>query len=266
METQGKDTGNETTWRRKLILRLVPLIVVLAIGLTIWRVTTGQWVPLEASMRTLVAGQDFAAHHGILFLLAFSSVYLLAVAFSVPIALPLTITGGFLFGWVPGALIAIAAKTIGSLLLFFVARFGFSDFASHHAGPKLAAIERYVQSESFFYLLFMRLQPMVPFFLVNLAAALLEVRAGIFILATVIGVAPGAFISSYAGVGINDVLHANRPLYEQCLQAAASACEGTLSFAALWSPKAFIALVLLALLALVPAFGRRWLGIVLPRK
>lgn len=251
-------SGTEISSRRDFLRRIAPLVIMLLIGLAIIILGAGKLFSLEAVMRHLMAAQDFTNQSGLLFLVGFIAFYTLAVAFSLPLALILTISGGFLFGWVAGALIGIFAKTFGSLVLFLVARHGFSDLLSRHAGPRLAAIEAQIRSDSFFYLLFLRIQPVVPFFVVNLAAALFEVRTGIFIIATAIGIAPGAFISSFTGTGLSDIVERNRPFFTACMQDDSAACEQLFSLAALWSPKAFIALLLLALLALLPLILRRW--------
>ena len=55
-------------------------------------------------------------------------------------------------------------------------------------------------------MLFLRLVPVFPFFLVNLVPAFLQVRFSIYFFASVIGMAPGAIAFALTGVGLDKIL------------------------------------------------------------
>ena len=131
----------------------------------------------------------------VLFVLA----YALVVAFSLPIAIIITPLGGFLFGVWMGAILSVIGATLGSVAVFLAARTAFHDLFHARAGAALARFEDGFRRDSFSYLLFLRLVPVFPFWLVNIVPALLGMKLGPYILATLIGIIPAAFV--YAGVG-----------------------------------------------------------------
>jgi uncharacterized membrane protein YdjX (TVP38/TMEM64 family) len=147
----------------------------------------------HAALATWVAGNNMLAVA--LFVLA----YTLVVAFSLPIAIIITPLGGFLFGVWLGALLSVVGATVGSVAVFLAARTAFYDLFHARAGAMLARLEDGFRRDSFSYLLFLRLVPVFPFWLVNIVPALLGMRLGPYTLATLIGIVPAAVV--YAGVG-----------------------------------------------------------------
>ncbi len=101
-----------------------------------------------------------------------SSSTTLVVAFSLPIAVIVTPVGGFLFGLWLGALLSVVGATLGSVAVFLAARTAFYDLFHARAGAALARLEEGFRRDSFSYLLFLRLVPVFPFWLVNIVPAL----------------------------------------------------------------------------------------------
>ena len=167
------------------------------------------YVSLETIKRhrdALLAFTDahFAAALAIAFL-----VYVAATAFSLPGGLVLSLTMGFVFGrWVGTALVVVAA-TVGATLLFLAARYLFADAARKRLGAWGEKINAGFTENAFSYLLFLRLVPLFPFFLVNLAPAFTTVPLRTFVLATLIGIIPGTFVFVNLGqaLGRIDSLH-----------------------------------------------------------
>jgi len=121
-------------------------------------------------------------------------VYVGAVAFSLPGGLLLSLTMGFVFGrWVGTALVVVAA-TIGAVILFLAARYIFADAARRRLGALGEKINAGFTENAFNYMLFLRLVPVFPFFLVNLAPAFTSIPLRTFALATFVGVIPGTFV------------------------------------------------------------------------
>ena len=139
-----------------------------------------------------------AANRG-LAALAYAAAYALAVAFSLPIALLLTSLAGFLFGVWPGAALSNFSATLGSIVVFMAARSAFHDLFHDRAGAALARLEAGFRRDSFSYLLFLRLVPVFPFWLVNIVPGLLGMRLAPYIVATFVGMIPAAII--YASLG-----------------------------------------------------------------
>ena len=131
--------------------------------------------------------------------------YVVVVAFSLPVALPLTLIGGALLGW-PAGLVIIFAATIGASVVFIAARTVFSDFLRVKAGPFMARLEAGFNENAFSYLLALRLIPAAPFWVVNIIPGLTRMKLSTFILATGIGIAPGTMVFVSVGRGFDTIL------------------------------------------------------------
>ena len=115
--------------------------------------------------------KTFASDHIWLGYLAFFCSYVLAVAFSLPIASLLTLAGGAVLGW-PAVILVVAAATTGAGLVFLAARNLFIDLLRQRAGRFIAKLEKGFSENAFFYLLALRLVPAAPFWAVNIVPAL----------------------------------------------------------------------------------------------
>jgi len=133
------------------------------------------------------------AHHAQALAIAFA-VYVAAAAFSLPGGLLLSLTCGFLFGRWAGTVLVVLAATIGATLLFVAARYVFADAARKRLGALGEKINAGFTRDAFSYMLFLRLVPAFPFFLVNLAPAFTSIPLRTFVLATFIGIIPGTFV------------------------------------------------------------------------
>jgi uncharacterized membrane protein YdjX (TVP38/TMEM64 family) len=191
----------ETPLHRKvhLVLRFTPVAVVVAVVALL--IHSG--VLSHLSLRELRASrgmlEGYVHAHPVLSLLAYAGVYVAGVTLSLPVPLIFTLTGGFLFGpWVGGAVAAVSCST-GGAAAFLISRLTVGDALERGAGPHMRAIEEGIKQDAFFYLLTLRLIPVTPFWLVNVAAGLLSIRLSTFFIATVLGIFPASMI--YAGIG-----------------------------------------------------------------
>lgn len=92
----------------------------------------------------------------------------------------LTLAGGLLFGTVTGAARAVAGATIGAVLLFLAARCALGGWLAGRARGLLDRVRPGLERDGFSYMLALRRLPVVPFWLVNLALALVGMRLGSF--------------------------------------------------------------------------------------
>jgi uncharacterized membrane protein YdjX (TVP38/TMEM64 family) len=141
---------------------------------------------------------------------AYMAVYVTVVAFSLPGAFVMTVTGGFLFGLFPGVPLAVLSATIGATLIFLAARAGLGDalyarLRAQGGQGFFARIEAGLRENQVSYLLLMRLVPAVPFVIANLAPAFFGVSLRTFFLTTLFGILPGTFITTWIGVGVGEV-------------------------------------------------------------
>ncbi len=148
----------------------------------------------------------FVAENALVAGLAYVAVYVVAVAFSVPGAVFLTLTGGFLFGAVTGTLLTVLGATIGATFIFLFARTIFGDDALERFGPQAKTLAENIRKNAASYLLVLRLVPLFPFFLVNLIPAFVGVRTSTYVLTTFFGIMPGTAVFSLSGAGLGSVL------------------------------------------------------------
>lgn len=138
--------------------------------------------------------------------LLFLGIYILAVAFSFPAASILTIFGGFLFGWLLGGSLVAVGATVGASILFLATRSAFGSFLRHRVDGVVKKLAEGFRQNAFGYLFVIRLAPVFPFFVVNIAAALFDISLGRFVAATFLGILPGTFAYAYLGQGVDSVL------------------------------------------------------------
>jgi uncharacterized membrane protein YdjX (TVP38/TMEM64 family) len=148
----------------------------------------------------------FVARHPLASLAAYFGVYVLVIVACAPGPAVMSVAGGFLFGPFLGGVATLASCLVGGVIVFAACRTAFGDWAAHRAGATVARIEAGFSRDAFAYLLALRLMPVAPFALVTLAAGLARVRPAAFILATLIGGAPSAFVLAGLGSGLDGVL------------------------------------------------------------
>ncbi len=141
-------------------------------------------------------------------LLAFGALYVLVTALSLPGAVPLTLVGGALFGLGVGTLVVSFASTLGATLAMLSARYVLRDAVQARWGTQLEPLQRGVDREGAFYLFSLRLLPVVPFFLLNLAMGLTRMKVWTYFWVSQLGMLAGtlAFVNAGTQLGRIDNL------------------------------------------------------------
>jgi uncharacterized membrane protein YdjX (TVP38/TMEM64 family) len=238
--------------------RLVPLAAVILLACIAYYFLGRGGLSLEALVRHRATIDALVTEHRVLAVLAFIGLYITAVALSVPGAVFLTVSGGFLFGVAVGASAAVIGATIGATLIFLVARTALGEPLLRRAGPRAIKLAQGFRDDAFSYLLFLRLVPAFPFFLVNLVPAFAGVRLASFVAATALGIIPASFVYAFAGTGLDSVITAQKNSYQGCLADGRTDCHLTFDARDILTPQLLGALVALGLLALVPVVVKRW--------
>jgi uncharacterized membrane protein YdjX (TVP38/TMEM64 family) len=150
---------------------------------------------------------DFTAQHYLAMLLACGMGYSLSTALSLPGGTVLSLLLGFLFGRWTGTLLIVVSATVGAAAVFWLARYLFADWArrrlqQHALSQKL--LDGF-QADAFNYLLFLRLVPLFPFWLVNLAPAFTSVSMRTYLITTFVGIMPGSFIFANLGQSLGRI-------------------------------------------------------------
>lgn len=188
-----------------LLKRVVPLAV-LAVGLGLF---FGLGLHRQLSFDALRDNRawllELVARWGVFAALGYIVFYAGVVAFSLPIGLLMTITGGFLFGPVKGTLIVVAGATLGAVALFLIARTALGDVLRAKAGPFVAKLEAGFKENALSYMFVLRLVPLFPFWLVNIVPALLGVPLRVYAIGTFLGIIPGTCVYVLVGNGLGAV-------------------------------------------------------------
>jgi uncharacterized membrane protein YdjX (TVP38/TMEM64 family) len=171
----------------------------------------------------------------------FIATYISVVAISVPCASLLTLSGGFLFGVVIGTTYVVCSAMLGATIIFLAIKTVLGEPLAKKATPWLKKLESGLQKNAINYLLFLRLVPVFPFWLINIVTALFNVPLRLFIITTLLGIILGSLIYVVLGNGLDTLLMANQ--------------LPDLSF--IFKPVILIPLIALAILSLTPLLFKR---------
>ena len=203
--------GRRSHWRQWL-----PLIVLIAAIIAVWAGGAARYLTLSSiaehrdGLKAMVEAHYLAALGG------YMLVYFACIALSLPGAALLTILGGFLFGWITAGW--LRSLQLRSALYHLSGR---EKLASRRSRPKgrLARKDfRRFRRDAFHYMLFLRLVPVFPFWLVNIAPAL-PMSVGTYALTTFIGIIPATFAFSILGSGLDSIIIAQKAVYQACVAA-----------------------------------------------
>lgn len=244
--------------RQFRLARLIPLAAIVV--LTGLALATG-WdskLSFETLVKHRAALTTFVDGHQIEAIATFIGIYIVAVALSLPGALFLTIAGGILFGTVVGGLATVIGATIGATVIFLIARSSVGEYLARRDSPLMQKIASGFREDAFGYLLFLRLVPIFPFWLVNLAPALLGVPLSPFVISTIFGIIPATFAFASFGAGLDSVIAAQETAYQDCLAVGRSGCSFEFDAKTAVTPQLLLALIALGVLALIPVAVKHW--------
>lgn len=217
---------NPASSRGKIV---VALLFAAAIG-TFFYFDLGRYLSLDSLKANRDSLLAFTETHYAASVAIFVAAYCLLVAASLPGAVFFTLAGGFLFGSALGTVYVNLGATSGATLAFLSARYLLRDWVEGKFGSRLAPLQQGFSNNAFSYLMTLRLIPLFPFFVVNMACGLTRVSLATYVTATAIGIIPGSFVFAYAGRQLGTIN----------------------SLKEIASPNVLIAFTLLGLLALVP--------------
>jgi len=182
--------------------KLVIVLVFIVIVALFFYLDLERWLTLESLKRNRHLLVSLYVDHRFAFVAGFIAVYVIQTALALPGAAIMTLAAGAFFGTVMGTVYANIGATIGATLSFLLARYLFRDTIQGKFGPRLEVINSELERSGLHYLLFLRLVPIFPFFLINLAAGLTNIPFRTFFIGTMIGIIPAAFIYCNAGASL----------------------------------------------------------------
>lgn len=233
-----------------LARRLMPVAVICA-GLAFgYAMGWHEYLDFDTFIENRARLSDYVQNNLLQASLAYVAIYIAAVAFSFPGASLLTIIGGFVFGWLLAGILTAIAAPIGASIIYLVAKSAVGDILvekmKKNAGPRIRQLAEGFQEDAFSYLLIIRLAPIFPFWVINIAPAIFNVPLRTYFAATAIGILPGTFAYAFLGEGIDSVVEARQ------------AAGADLTVGDLVTPEITAALVVLAVVAMIPPVIKRY--------
>ena len=224
-------------------LRFLPILLIALAAAAFFASGAGRFLRFEALQENYQALESFVEANFAAALILYMLAYVAVAALSLPGATLMSVLGGFLFGNIIGTGAVVVSATIGAAIIFLAARTAFREFFRERAGGFVKKMEEGFSKNAFSYLLLLRLIPVFPFFIVNIAPAFTQIRIKTFMAATFIGIIPGAFAFVSAGNGLGAVL----------------ARGGELKLSGLLTqPEIITPIIALSLLAILPIVVRRF--------
>lgn len=197
--------------------------------------------------------KDFVSQNILLSLIAFLAAYALAVVIIPPIGSILTIGGGLVFGALYSVPATVIGATIGATILFLIVKTSLGQTLAERAGAWVDKLRDGFKENALSYMLFLRLVPAFPFFVVNVVPGLIGVPLRTYVIGTLIGIIPGTTAYALLGEGAGSIFDKANQDYQTCTAANGDdACTYSLSFADLATAELAMAFGALAIVALIP--------------
>lgn len=226
------------------LTRLAPIAILLVVAAGVYSLGLHRHLSLDALRDNRGVLLELVNSHYVIAAVGFAGLYAAVVALSLPAGTVLTVAGGLLFGIPAGVVLTVLGATAGAAIVFLVARSAAGDALRTKAGPFVASMAEGFRKDAFNYLLFLRLVPAFPFWVVNLAPALLGMRIVPYVVGTALGIIPGTTVFSLFGASLGEVFDRG----------------GEVSLKSVVSPTMISAFVGLGLLSLLPIAIRRLRG------
>lgn len=181
------------------------LAVFIAVVAVFYFLDLGEYLTLESLKSNRARLMDLRRARTILFPALFVLIYIIQTAFSLPGAAILSLAAGAIFGVLQGTLFVVSGATVGAILAFLVSRTLLRDWVVEKFGGRMEGIERGLRESGLSYLLFLRLVPAFPFFLVNLACGVTGIPLRTYALGTLFGIVPGSLVFVNAGASLSAI-------------------------------------------------------------
>jgi len=185
--------------KKNLAKRLIVVAVLIGIAILFRAYHLERFLSLEYLKSSQEQFAALYAAHPLPVVGAYFVLYVVVAALSLPGATALTLAGGALFGMWIGLVTVSFASTNGATLACVVARFILRDWVQNRFGDRLKAINEGIKREGAFYLFTLRLVPLFPFFVINLAMGLTSMPLRTFYWVSQVGMLAGTAVYVNAG-------------------------------------------------------------------
>ena len=224
--------------------RFVPLLIILVAIMSFFYFHLFDYLSFKSLQAKHQLLLQWMQTHYSLAVLIYCLVYTVLVTISVPGASILTMAGGYFFGLLAGTVYVVVSATIGATLLFLAVKTPLGSVLSTNTSSWINRFERGFQKNAFNYLLFLRLVPLFPFWVINIIPALLNIPLMTFVVTTFFGIIPGSLIYVWLGTDLQTILQTKKPLHADII----------------FTPNFLLPLIALGILALAPILYKKIRG------
>jgi uncharacterized membrane protein YdjX (TVP38/TMEM64 family) len=225
-------------WKRFLPLGVIVAALTAFFGFGLQRYFTLD--SLAANQETI---KNYADANLLTTMLGIIVVYAAVTAISFPGAAIMTLLAGFILGTLYGGISVVIGATIGATIIFLAGRSAAGDLLAKRGGNTVAKLEAGFTKNALSYLFVLRLVPLFPFWLVNLAAAAFRVPTQVYVFATFFGIIPGTLVFASVGAGLSSITESS-----------------DIGIEVLHQPAVILPIIGLAVLSLVPIIFKRALN------
>ncbi|MCH2203303.1 MAG: TVP38/TMEM64 family protein [Fuerstiella sp.] len=189
---------------QSVVIRFIVLVGVLAMGCFGYR-SFGDSLKLESLVTHEQQLKNYHDAFPVFVFVAAFVIYVVVTGLSLPGAAGMTLAYGWFFGFVPTVILVSFASTTGASIAFLLSRYVFGTSIQERFRDSLATFNVALETDGPFYLLTLRLIPLVPFFVINVVMGLTRLRLRTFWLVSQVGMLPGTMAYVYAGSSVPDL-------------------------------------------------------------
>lgn len=164
---------------------LIPAFILIIITL-FFMFDVQQYLNIDTLKQQKITILDFYSAHPFIVIASIFLAYVV-VSVAVPANAILTVTVGMIFGFYKGLLIASVAATVGATCAMLISRYLLTGFFEKQFPALIKSLNKGFNKQGLIYLLSLRLVPIAPYMMVNLAMGLTSVRVFNYALITYIG-------------------------------------------------------------------------------
>lgn len=224
------------------LLKCLPLVAIFSVIFLFFYFELYQYLTLDALKQHHQALISWVEHHYLTAVLLYISMNILVAAAAIPCGIFFTISSGMIFGTFLGAIYTMIGVSIGGVIIFLAVKLAFAEWFKVKAAKWLDKIEYRLEENAFKYVLYLRLIPVLPFSIVNIIAALLNISLPIYFSATILGIIPVTLIYTSLGHNLEELFYLHNHEY--------------LTYAA--KPAVVLPMVLLFILSMVPTILKKY--------
>ena len=152
---------------------------------------------------------SYYSEHTYLFLLIYFFVYVLLTTLSIPIALILGLSAGFIMDVYQAIILVSFASSLGATLAMLLARYFFFTLIDNKFQKEIHIFKNELDNNGNYYLFALRMAPIFPFFIINASFWLTNIKVWSFYWISQLGMLPGTVLIIIIGNELNELIISN---------------------------------------------------------